>query len=511
MQLLNAKQIKQWDQFTIDNEPVSSIDLMERASMACAGWIKQYFNQKPLHIFCGPGNNGGDGLAIARLLKKDGFDVHVFIVNTTRNFSTDFLINLQRLKAINNITINYIDTLSDIPSIPNGSVTIDALFGTGLNREVDSLYKELIIAINNTINPVIAIDISSGLLCDGSSKEFVAIRATHTLTFECLKLAFLLPENEPYFGQVHVLNIGLKKDFLASISSVLNITDNETIRAIYKPRSSFSHKGNYGHALLLAGSFGKMGAAVLSTKGCLRSGAGLVTAHVPEKGIDIIQTNVPEAMCFADYSEKHLSTIDYELKNYSAIGIGPGIGQHAETTALLLHLISSYKKPLVIDADALNIIAQNKNWLSLIPKGSILTPHPKEFDRLFNKSKNDFEKINTALSKAKEFGIIIVLKGHRSLIALPSGKGYFNTSGNAGMATGGSGDVLTGIITGLLAQGYMPEQAAILGVYLHGLAGDKAAEKYGMDAMIAGDIIEGLTQIRLGLTALILKGQIAQF
>lgn len=360
---------------------------------------------------------------------------------------------------------------------------------------------QLVSYLNQAGNAIISIDIPSGLLCDQSSKGYTAIRAAHTLTFQRLKKAFLVAENEMNIGCPHVLDIGLDPDFPCSVNSNLQLTDSRSILSIYKLRQLFSHKGNFGHALLFAGSYGKMGAAVLGTKACLRSGAGLVTAHIPQNGVDIIQVSAPEAMCRIDAHKERITSLNYDLTIYNSIGIGPGIGMEADTAQLLYTLITAYNKPMVIDADALNILSQHKEWLKQVPAGSVLTPHPKEFARLFGDSANDFEKINLAMQKAEELNLVIVLKGHHTFIATPDAKGYFNTTGNAGMATGGSGDVLTGILTGLLAQGYQPAQAAILGVYLHGLAGDKAAEKYGMDALIAGDLVEEMKYPNLSASA----------
>lgn len=496
MILLSAKQIKDWDHYTIQQEPISSINLMERAAKACVHWIMGHISAKNFYIFCSIGNNGGDGLAIARLLYAHHIVSKVFILDLGNKQSEDFRINLNRLQNIPNIDIHFLKDASSFPPIPKDACIIDAIFGTGLNRKPEGITASLIYHINSFSNTVIAIDMPSGLLCDSSSKGFTIIQATHTLSFQCYKLALLIPENEIYFGTVHIIDIHLHPNFKNIVDPTLIPTSIDFIRRLYKPRKAFAHKGNFGHALIISGSYGKMGAAVLSTKACLRSGVGLVTSHIPQCGLEILQTSVPEAMCKVDKHEKLITAADHLLHTYSAIGIGPGIGNAAETAVCLKRLISSYKKPIVIDADAINILAENKEWLNLLPENSILTPHPKEFTRLFGNTNNDFEKIEIALQQAHEKKIIIILKGHRSFIATPIGKGYFNTTGNAGMATGGSGDVLTGIITGLLAQGYSPTDAAILGVYLHGLAGDKACEKYGANAMIATDIIEGMAVIK---------------
>lgn len=495
MKLLNASQIREWDQYTMQHEPISSIDLMERAAKACADWILEHFTDHSFDIFCGPGNNGGDGLAIARLLSNAGSSVSVFIANTGAQKSKDFLLNLERLSIISSVNLTELSPEAPLPLPSASTIIIDALLGTGLNRPVEGLTGEIINHINQLPNKVIAIDMPAGLLSDAYSGTTTIIEADHTLTFQNYKLALLMPGNAVYFGQVHVLDIGLDDSYLATVESKYALTDKDLFRSYYRPRKSYAHKGNFGHALIIAGSYGKMGAAVLSTKACLRSGTGLVTAHVPDKGVLIMQTSAPEAMCKADANADIITGIDYPLEVYSALGIGPGIGKQPLTQQLLQFVLNNYTQPMVLDADALNILSENKNWFNLIPQNSILTPHPKEFSRLFGEQSNYFDRIETALEQAIRLKIIIVLKGHRTFIATPAGKGYFNTTGNAGMATGGSGDVLTGIITGLLAQGYRPTEAAVMGVYLHGLAGDKAASVFGMEAMIAGDLVESLKLI----------------
>lgn len=495
MQLLNASQIREWDQYTIQQEPISSIDLMERAASTCVDWIWEHFPGQSFDIFCGTGNNGGDGLAIARMLIQMGIQVRVLIVNATGKASGDFTTNLERLKAIPGTNITELIPGASLPLPDPSAIIIDALLGTGTNRPIEGFYGEIVDFINNQSNKVIAIDMPSGLQTDAYSGTSNIIEANHTLTFQNFKLGLLMPNNARYFGQVHVLDISLNPGYLTSTDSKYEIADTTVFNSIYRPRKNYAHKGNFGHALIIAGSYGKMGAAVLSTKACLRSGAGLVTAHVPEKGVNIMQTTAPEAMCKADPDAELITRINYPLDGYSAIGIGPGIGTQPATQKLLQYALSSYNQPLVLDADALNIFSENKTWLTLIPENSIITPHPKEFSRLFGEQTNDFERIEMAMQQAGRLKIIIVLKGHRTFIATPAGKGYFNTTGNAGMATGGSGDVLTGIITGLLAQSYSSAEAAIMGVYLHGLAGDNAAVLYGMQAMIAGDIIEALKTI----------------
>ncbi|HNU88291.1 MAG TPA: NAD(P)H-hydrate dehydratase [Ferruginibacter sp.] len=490
MKIFSAEQLKNWDVFTITHEPVASVDLMERAATACCNWlIGKNFGGFHFRIFCGKGNNGGDGLAIARMLIKHHCSVTVYILEFGNMGSDDFQINLARLHECCT-DIHFIQSAEFFPVLNDTDVVIDALFGTGLNKPLEGISKELVAHINQSSCTIVSIDLPSGLFADKSSKSNTVINAALTLSFQNYKLAFLLPENEDHCGEVHLLHIGLHKDFETDEPAVYEWVDKEMIKGIYKPRKKFSHKGTYGHAALVCGSYGMMGAAVLSAKACLRSGVGKLTSCIPGCGYDILQTAVPEAMCLAEDEKYLLSAPD--LKIFDAVGIGPGIGIHASGKDFLSAVFQKTNKPMVIDADALNTIAANKALLRSIPASSILTPHPKEFERLFDKTENDVERLELALQKAKELNLYIVLKGHYSFITTPQGTGYFNSTGNPGMATAGSGDVLTGILTGLLAQGYTPQNAALLGVYLHGLAGDIAAEKYSQEAMLSGDITDCL-------------------
>lgn len=507
MKILSAEEIRLWDQYTISNEPVAPVDLMERAAGQCVKWLEENnYAERRFNIFCGKGNNGGDGLAIARMLAERKYPVIIYILEFGHKGTHDFQVNLARLHQLPGIDIRFIQTEENFHEFAEDDIIIDALFGSGLNRGLEGVTAKLVKHINSSGREIISIDIPSGLFADHSSKGNVIIKATHTLGFQCYKLAFLVAENAEFIGEIHILDIGLHPDFYKLTYTKYELTDDDTIQSIYKPRSRFAHKGNFGHALLVAGSYGKMGAAVLSAKACLRSGTGLLTCHIPKCGYDILQTSVPEAMVTTDPNSSFLTKIEDNLTRYEAIGIGPGIGQGPETKMLLQQLFDSYRRSVILDADALNIIASQKYLLKRIPAGSVLTPHPKEFERLFGETENDFERIELAFQKATELNVIIVLKGHYTLIATPdgrarrtdpglndsAGRGFFNSTGNAGMATAGSGDVLTGIVTGLSAQGYPSVEAAILGVYLHGLAGDIAAKEFSMEAMVAGDIVESL-------------------
>ncbi|MBN8688414.1 MAG: NAD(P)H-hydrate dehydratase [Chitinophagales bacterium] len=492
MKIFSAQQIRDWDQYTITHEPISSIDLMERAAQSCTEWLlRRYPDIELFHIYCGKGNNGGDGLAIARLLLEKGYIVNLYILEFGHRGTDDFQQNLARLHLYPQGRISFIQSADHIQVPAPGEIAVDALFGSGLNRELDGLSAALVSALNQSGAEIISIDIPSGLFSDSSSKGKLSIQARYTLSFQTCKLALLLPENQGSFGKVEILDIGLHGTYEAETNCRFELPDDQLIHAVLKTRSRFAHKGNFGHAMLLAGSRGKAGAAVLSAGACLRSGAGLLTVHLPAAACDIVQTAVPEAMVETDSHADFISQVNI-TDRYSAVGIGPGIGQAPETVRCFEALLNQYKRPMVIDADALNILAAAPLLLKLIPAGSILTPHPKEFERLAGPVGNDPERIEKLMQLAKEWKSVIVLKGHHSLIATPGGKGYFNSTGNPGMATAGSGDVLTGILTGLLAQGYSPVEAALLGVYLHGLAGDIAAKEISEEALIAGDIVEYL-------------------
>jgi NAD(P)H-hydrate epimerase len=490
MKIFSAAQIKKWDAFTIENEPISSVDLMERAATACCKWlIGKNFGTLHFRIFCGKGNNGGDGLAIARMLIEHKCLVTVYILEFGNIGTDDFQINLARLHKCT-ADIHFIQSADFFPSIGNDDIVVDALYGTGLNKPLEEISAALVNHINDSKAIKISIDLPSGLYADKSSKGNSIVKASQTLSFQNYKLAFLLPENENYCGEVHLLHIGLHSSYEENEQADFELIDESIIKTIYKPRQKFAHKGSFGHAALFCGSKGMMGAAVLSSLACLRSGVGKLTTYIPQCGYDILQTAAPEAMAFIS-GEDYLSSAA-GIEKYNAIGMGPGIAVYPSHKKLLAAIFEKVNKPMVIDADALNIMAENKELLKLIPAQSILTPHPKEFERLFGKTGNEFERLVLAATKSKELNIYIVLKGHYSFISTPDGKAYFNSTGNAGMATAGSGDVLTGIITGLLAQGYSPGESCVLGVYLHGLAGDFAAAEFSQEAMIAGDIINSM-------------------
>lgn len=494
MKILPIEKVREADAFTIANEPISSIDLMERAAGKC---VSDYLNFhvethsfSSIKIFVGIGNNGGDGLVIARLLAQVQQNISVFIVRFSEKESSDFYENHQRLIRQNVVPIFDISSEKEMPYISDNDLIIDAIFGSGLKRKPEGIAADVITHINKSQAAVVAIDIPSGLFSDSSSqehKDFI-IKATTTLSFAPMKLAFMFPENEPFFGRVKLLDIGLSQQFIKEIVVKNYLLEGDDLRIHLKNRSAFSHKGNYGRGLLIAGSREKFGAAVLCTGGCLRSGIGLLTVHTAVDGVNILQTTHPEAMVSPDRNHTFISELP-KMLDYNAIGIGPGIGTEKETQNVVKLLIQNFSHPIVFDADAINILSENKTWLQFLPNGCIFTPHPKEFERLVGKAANDYERYELQRNFSQRFRCYVVLKGHHTAITTPDGSCYFNTTGNAGMATGGSGDVLTGIITGLLSQGYHPKIAALLGVYIHGLAGDLAAEKFGFHALLPRDII----------------------
>ncbi|WP_075591185.1 bifunctional ADP-dependent NAD(P)H-hydrate dehydratase/NAD(P)H-hydrate epimerase [Labilibacter marinus] len=498
MKILTPQQIRELDQFTIDNEPIASIDLMERAAQCCMDWLVSNIDATSYYIFAGIGNNGGDGLAIARMLSAFPFRKKAYLVQFSDKLSADAKTNVKHLKKVDAVCLTKAEFLEDIrfEDIEPEAVIIDAIFGSGLNRPVDGFAKLVIDKINSLPNQVISIDIPSGLFAEYDEQLSLdnqsIVKADITLTFQMPKLAFLLPENNEYIGDWHVLDIGLLSEYIDEQDDVHIYVEPDFIQSMLKKRSKFSHKGNYGHALLIAGSYGKMGAALLASKACLRAGVGLLTAHIPHWGYNIIQTAVPEAMTSIDRSEMIFTEFP-DLNGYTAIGIGPGLDKKKNTVLAFEDMLKQLtNQALVVDADGLNILSENTAMMSQLPENTILTPHPKEFERLVGKWNNDMHK----LALLKEFCIknkvITVLKGANTITCLANGVCYFNNTGNPGMATAGSGDVLTGIILALLAQGYQNKEAAIFGVYIHGIAGDRALETESHESLIASDIIRHL-------------------
>jgi ADP-dependent NAD(P)H-hydrate dehydratase / NAD(P)H-hydrate epimerase len=495
MKLFRSDQIKLIDELTIRNEPVASVDLMERAANQLFQWISERYERSAcFHIFTGSGNNGGDGLALARILARNRFKTRVWHVRISDKESADWIINQKRLEKETDIILNILEKEEHFPLIRQNEIIIDALFGSGLSRPVDGLAASVIKLINNCKSNVISVDIPSGLFCEDNSSNTgeSIVKADYTLSFQFPKLSFMFPENERYIGDWHILPIGLDINAIAETASPFNLVDLDLIKPLLKKRNKFDHKGKFGNGILVAGSSGKMGAAILSAKAALKSGIGLITCYIPQKGSLVMQGYLPEAMVVSDKSETRFSGIDLP-DNYSAAGVGPGLGVHQETQDALHNLLMKNSKPIVLDADALNIISLNKEWFSLLNENSVITPHLKEFERLAGSSTDGYARLKKQIALSEKYKCVIVLKGANTSITDQKGKVWFNSTGNPGMATAGSGDVLTGIILSLLAQGYKPFNAAITGVYLHGLAGDIATEKLCQESIIASDIIDGIS------------------
>ncbi len=498
MKIFNSAQIQELDKYTIEHEPISSIDLMERAAKTLTHAITDKWNDRtPIMVFAGPGNNGGDALAVARMLAEQNYQVTVYLFNVNEHLSEDCATNKKRLtenkriKSFTEVTVNF-----DPPKLDAGTLVVDGLFGSGLNKPLGGGFASLVKFINSTPAKVVSIDIPSGLMTEDNSYNIHAniIKADLTLTLQQKKLAMLLADNQQYIGELRVLDIRLSHEFIRNTEAHYTILEETDTRPMLRQRSNFAHKGTMGSALLIAGSYGMAGAAVLATRACLRSGAGKVTTHTPKLNYSIMQVSVPEAVMQMDHEETYFSS-PVDAEDFDAVGIGPGLGQHENTAIAMIAQIRRTTCPMVLDADALNILANHRAWMQQMPKNIIMTPHPKEFDRMTGSSSNGcYERLIKARDMAERMQAYIILKGHYSALCMPDGHITFNSTGNPGMATAGSGDVLTGIITGLLARGHTHTQACLLGMYLHGLAGDLAAREMGEESLVAGDIIKYMSQ-----------------
>lgn len=501
MKIFTAAQIRACDAYTMTASGMRSYDLMERAAVKCANWVKENLPADTLFvILCGTGNNGGDGFAIARILHQRGYAVKAFLLRMSAELSPDCNANMHRLQVMDSDLVTIVEPDTFITDLPPYIVIIDAIFGTGLSRPIHGWMETFIHYVNQIPNIKIAIDMPSGLPTDAvPDKDTAVVIAHETLSFQFYKRSFLHPESGLYTGNIHILDIGLDKDYINATQTNYKTIDKEYISSVYRPRNKYAHKGNFGSALMIGGSYGRTGAICLSTKATLRAGAGLVTALVPSCGYVPLQTYTPEAMCIIS-GEKAIEKISgWETMN--AIGIGPGMGMDRTTLNALSEFLDTCKIPVVVDADALNLIASHTDLLGKLPKGSVLTPHPKEFSRMFGENTSSMIQTDNARIQAMRYNINIVLKGHHTAVITPEGECRYNMTGNAGMATGGSGDVLTGIITGLIACGYDPTTAATIGVYIHGVAGDMAAKELSMEGMIAGDIIQYLGKAFLGISS----------
>ena len=502
MKIFSKEQIYEGDKLTTERQNISSTDLMERAGTQIFNWIHMRMQgaQVPIHIFCGIGNNGGDGLVLARHLITHGYNVVTYIVNCSDKRTKDFLINYDRVKDVTKewpIMLSCGADFSEIV-IEERDIIVDAVFGIGLNRPPNEWVQQLFQWWRSSKAFTLAIDIPSGLYTDKAVEdENAVVHAGYTLSFQSPKLVFFLPETAKYTTQWEVLDIGIDRNYLMQTETEAELISKFEVLPMYKPRNKFAHKGDFGHVMILGGSYGKIGAVNLACRAALGAGAGLVTAYVPECGYHSLQTSIPEVMVITDNEDNYISSIDFDIEP-TVIGVGVGLGTADATKKGFEAFLKSNKIPLVIDADGLNIISQKKALLKLLPKHSILTPHPKELERLVGKWSDDFEKLEKVKAFSKKYNVIVLIKGAHS-IAVFNDKLYINTTGNPGMATAGSGDVLTGIISGLVAQGYEPLAATIFGVYLHGKSADIALEDYGYQSLIASHIIETLGEAYIDL------------
>ncbi len=494
MKIPSIIQIKEADNYTIENEPIASIDLMERASGQLFEWIKEHIAKSSrIIVFSGPGNNGGDGLALARLLANDEYKVVVWQIQLSNDLSDDCKTNLDRLIDDGIVQVNTLTKDDMLPELEQNDIIIDALFGSGLSRPLDGFALEIVDFINHAKNQVIAIDLPSGLMGEDNSTNSTdgIVKANYTLTFQFPKLAFFFGENAKFIGQWEVLPIGLHQGFIDNLETDYNYLTSELVEPRLIRRHKFAHKGLFGHAFLIAGSYGKIGAAVLSSKACLRGGVGLLTVHIPRLGYEIVQTAIPEAMTSIDKYDKVISKIP-SLETFTSVGVGPGIGRSRHAVIAMKELLVKTTVPLVIDADAINILSENREMIDMIPADSILTPHPKEFERLVGVSSNQYDRLKKQIEFARERNVVIVLKGAHTSIVDQRGNVYFNSTGNPGMAKGGCGDILTGLVLALSSQGYSALDAALVGVFLHGLAADLAISENSVESLLSSDIINYL-------------------
>ena len=502
MKIFTHSQIQELDKYTIEHEPVKSIDLMERAARAItAAIMERWQGDVPVVVLAGPGNNGGDALAVARMLNEHGYQVQAFLFNISGHLSADCAANKDRLiSKKGHALLTEVTQEFDPPRLEQGMLVVDGLFGSGLNKPLAGGFASLVKYVNASAATVVSIDVPSGLMTEDNTYNVRAniIRADLTLTLQQKKLSFLFAENQQFIGKQETLDIQLSQEGMAKMDAQYTLTDEDDVRQMLRPRDLFAHKGMMGHALIVGGSYGMAGAAVFAAQACMRAGAGKVTVHTPKRNAQIVQTLAPEAILHLDREETIFSEA-VPTEDFQALGIGPGLGTTEQTCIAMIAQLRRAQCPVVADADALNILAIRHAWLQQLPKGIILTPHPKELDRLEGQCIDSYERLTKARQLAEKLQGYVILKGHYTAICMPDGHVAFNTTGNAGMATAGSGDVLTGILTGLLARGYQRREACILGVYLHGLAGDLAARELGEESLIASDIVRFLPKAFLKL------------
>ncbi len=500
MKIFSKEQIYEGDRITTERQGISSTDLMERAATQIFNWmnLRMQGAQVPIHVFCGIGNNGGDGLVLARHLITHGYHVKTYIVNYSTKRSKDFLINYDRIKNVSKDWPVLLGDAESFPEIDPNDIIVDAIFGIGLNRPVDDWVKSLFKHLRETKAFTLSVDIPSGLRTDQiPESEDDVVWAGYTLSFASPKLVFFLPETAKYTVQWEVLDIGLDPEFIQSTVTAVDLIGKHEVLPLYKPRQKFSHKGEFGHSLIIGGSYGKIGAVTLASKAVLASGAGLVTAYVPECGYIALQSAFPEAMVITDDDDDKITQINFDIEP-TVIGFGVGAGTDPKTIKAFEAFLKTNKTPLVIDADGINILAKQQSLIKLLPEYTVLTPHPKELERLIGAWKDDFDKLEKVKAFANDYKLVVVIKGANT-ITVCDNKLYVNTTGNPGLSTAGTGDVLTGVITGLMSQGYDPLSASVFGVYLHGRSADIIVEDYGYQSLIASHVIEGIADAYLDL------------
>ncbi|MBP5498486.1 MAG: NAD(P)H-hydrate dehydratase [Muribaculaceae bacterium] len=495
MKIFTSERIRQIDENTLKAQNISVLDLMERAASAISYEIMTRWRPtKRIVIFAGPGNNGGDALAVARILQEQGYHPEVFLFNTkSSSLSACCQTNRDRLAAMPGVYFTEVVSLFTPPELDENDVVIDGLFGSGLRAPLKGGYTSLVQYINDSKAFVVSIDVPSGLFGEwniGADRRNI-IRANLTLALQFKRLSFFFAENAEFIGECKVLNIDMDIPSIDATPTDFYLIEKDDAKASLKSRNQFTGKYDYGTALIVAGSYGMAGAAILAARGASRAGAGLVTVHTPQINFAPLQAAVPEVVLNADRNQYVVSKIEIN-HDYNVVALGPGIRTTDETISAIGSFFKNYHKPCILEADALNCIASQPILIKNIPKGSVLTPHAAEFDRLFKQHNSEEERLKKAIDVSRLYEITIVLKGHHTMTVRPDGKVYINSSGNAGMATAGSGDVLTGVIAAMMAQGYSTHRAVMLAVYLHGLAGDIAAKEHGQHGLIAPDIAENI-------------------
>ncbi|NRA93029.1 MAG: NAD(P)H-hydrate dehydratase [Psychroserpens sp.] len=500
MKIFSREQIYEGDRLTAQKQNISSTELMERAGIQIFNWMHTRMQGAPVpvHVFCGIGNNGGDGLVIARHLVTHGYNVKTYIVNYSDKRSKDFLVNYERIKEVSKEWPKIMNSEADFPEIQRDDIIIDAIFGIGLNRPADTWVAKLFVHFRQSNAFTLSVDVPSGAYTDKvPENEDGVVWANHTLSFQSPKLIFFLPDTAKYTLQWEVLDIGIDREFLFQIETEAELIGKFEVLPMYRPREKFSHKGTYGHALIVGGSYGKIGAPLLASRAALTSGLGLLTAFIPKCGYSAFQSALPEAMVVTDTEEEQITNINFDI-DPNVIGMGIGLGTSDKTLKAFESFLKDNTLPLVIDADGLNLLSRKKALIKLVPEHSILTPHPKELERLIGKWNGDFDKLHKVKAFSKKYKLIVAIKGFNTITVFGD-KFYVNTTGNPGLATAGTGDVLTGIITGLVAQGYDTLQATLFGVYLHGRSADLAVEEFGYQSLLASNVIDYLGEAFIDL------------